>query len=135
MKYFYIEFANDGHIRAIHKTKPSNIETLEIYYDEILIEKINNIGCMRYKYANNELVLDNELISKMEMNNIKNIFREFRENKFKLFDILKTNIAVGLAMPLTDEEKQWYNDMLNFTENISLDTTPADYPVTPERLK
>lgn len=65
----------------------------------------------------------------------KEKFREERENLFKKWDILKTNSLIGLADPVTEDEKQWYLEMLSFTDNMTKDSTPDTWPVIPKRLR
>ncbi len=65
--------------------------------------------------------------SKKEMfviENHKEAFREYREMLFKKWDIIKTNSLIGLADPLTQEEKDWYVMMLDYTTQITENSTP-----------
>ena len=62
-------------------------------------------------------------------------FREYREEAFKKWDIIKSNSLIGLADPITQEEKDWYLSMLNFTDSITIDSTPDTWPVIPERFR
>lgn len=61
-------------------------------------------------------------------------FREYRNQVFNKFDILKTNIAVGLEPPLTQVEIDWYNAMKDFPALITKDTTRNNYPIIPHRI-
>lgn len=62
-------------------------------------------------------------------------FRKYREAAFKKWDIIKTNSLIGLADPLTQQEKDWYLSMLSFPENITKDSTPETWPVCPLRFQ
>jgi len=62
-------------------------------------------------------------------------FKKYRAEYFGKWDIVKTNSLIGLADPITEEEKQWYLEMLSFPENITKDSTPETWPVIPDRFK
>lgn len=53
---------------------------------------------------------------------------------FKKWDIVKTNSLIGLADPLTQEEKDWYVMMLNYTSQITKNSTPETWPKPISRL-
>lgn len=88
-----------------------------------------------YKLENGFVVVDNDLKENYIRNyNVKK-FREYRAECFKRWDIQKTNFLIGLGDPITEADKAWYTEMLNFTDMITNDTTASDWPVTPDKFK
>jgi len=60
-------------------------------------------------------------------------FRLRRSIWLKAFDILKTNIAVGLETPLTTEEIKWYRDVLDLPEKIEWKKETPNIPSRVEK--
>lgn len=90
---------------------------------------------INYKYVDGSFVLDTSRASEINLKGIKGKFQRYRIRVFKKWDILKSNVAVGLVSALTDEEIDWYQSMLSFPDSISLSTTEDDYPTTPARVE
>ena len=73
----------------------------------------------------------------------KGAFRMWRAIMLAKYDVLRLNVQNGDIDPktnqpypeITDEEKQWRLAVLNFTDQITHETTEADYPQPPERLR
>jgi hypothetical protein len=63
------------------------------------------------------------------------LFREKREKAFKKWDVIKTNSLIGLADPVTEEEKTWYLEMLDYPNTIESIDTLIPSPEIPERFK
>ena len=69
-------------------------------------------------------------------------FRSHRTEMLGKYDILRINVINGDIDPstskqysaITQAEKQWRIDMLNFTDEITHETTEGDYPETPQRI-
>lgn len=61
-------------------------------------------------------------------------FRIHRENMFKIFDIWEKAVLRGRE---TDDQDvmNWYQEMLDFPEQITELTSYGDYPVLPVALK
>lgn len=88
-----------------------------------------------YKLENGFVVVDNDLKENYIKNyNVKK-FREYRAECFKRWDIQKTNFLIGLGDPITEADKAWYTEMLDFAGMITNDTTVSDWPVTPDKFK
>lgn len=64
----------------------------------------------------------------------KRKFRNYRKTVFNAFDIWEKNVLRGREQD-NQEVVNWYNQMLVFTNNITKDTKPADYPTIPEIIK
>lgn len=70
-------------------------------------------------------------------------FRAHRDHYLAKYDILRLNVLNGDMdpatnqpyTPITQEEKQWRVTMLNFTNQITENTTASDYPPVPLRLQ
>lgn len=64
----------------------------------------------------------------------KKKFRSYRKTVFEGFDIWEKNVLRG-----REQDSQivinWYNQMLDFTDNITEDTKTIDYPTIPEAIK
>ncbi len=45
-------------------------------------------------------------------------FREDRASWLRKFDLLKSNVGVGIEQPLTQEELTWYRDILDYPETL-----------------
>lgn len=65
----------------------------------------------------------------------KGAYRSWRAECFYAFDILKTNLIIGLESMLSEVEKQWYFDILSFTDTIDENTLISDYPQIPLRVE
>lgn len=89
----------------------------------------------QYKYIDGSFVTDTTRVDMMAERDALNLFRNFRKRKFKAWDLLKSNVGVGLEEPLTQEEIDWYGSMLAFPSTITKDTTMDDYPTTPARVE
>ena len=65
-------------------------------------------------------------------------FRSFRAAQFNAFDIYKTNLAYGVISETPSSHTtiaNWYNKMLNFTEEITeKNYTTITFPTTPEEI-
>jgi hypothetical protein len=69
-------------------------------------------------------------------------FRSHRSKLLEKYDILRINVINGDTDPatskvysaITQSEKQWRLEMLNFTDEITHETTEEDYPQTPQRI-
>lgn len=75
-------------------------------------------------------------MNKTEMNIV--LFRNYRKFVFKAFDIYKTNVIYGIEQENEVQKnltENWYNEMLNFPESITSDTTSHNYPVLPAYIK
>lgn len=87
--------------------------------------------------------LTEEQKKEIEIDIRKKDFRQWRDYYLRKYDILRINILHndinlrnGLPYePLTEDEKQWRVDVLNFTNYINENTTAQDYPEVPERVK
>ena len=87
--------------------------------------------------------LTEEQKKEIEIDIRKKDFRQWRDYYLRKYDILRINILHGDLNPrnglpyepLTEDEKQWRVDMLNFTNYINENTTAQDYPKIPERIK
>jgi hypothetical protein len=114
-----------------------NLPTLDILENSIIIGVSRVIDGL----------IDNTIPSELFYNNKKlqniNSFRLYREELLKKYDILRINIQSGdydpktgeVYLPLSEEEKQWRVSMLDFTSNITHETTEESYPETPNRLQ
>ena len=99
-------------------------------YSIVEIPDYVDLSQLHYKHFDSEnLFLPGEYI-----NTKKKAYRSWRSICLHGFDILKTNVAVGLISPLTAEEIQWYEDVLSFTSLIKEETTEDDYPTIPTRI-
>jgi hypothetical protein len=102
----------------------------EIYDD--LLE--NGVGL--YFYENGVVVRKNEVLEQKKLERNLEKFRNYRALMFSKYDILRICIITGeIEGQLTEEEKQWRLDLLNFTEQITPETSPEDYPQVPLRLQ
>jgi len=136
----YIAINEEKRIYGVYKKPQSYTLTIEIsqsLYDDLVQNSI------LYKYINNNLVKDTSILDAQKLNdNILN-FRAYRAEKLVKYDILRINILSGdldpitlqVYSPLTNEEKIWRVNVLNFTESITQYTTENDYPTLPQRLK
>lgn len=61
-------------------------------------------------------------------------FRKLREQQFKAFDIWERAVIRGREEDSIDV-MNWYQEMLDFPEQVTENTTSDDYPVMPEALK
>jgi len=61
-------------------------------------------------------------------------FRTLREQQFKAFDIWERAVIRGREED-SQEVMDWYQNMLDFTNEITEHTTYEDYPQLPNELK
>lgn len=61
-------------------------------------------------------------------------FRTLREQQLKSFDIWERALLRGREQD-SQEVMDWYQEMLDFPEQVTENTTSDDYPVMPEVLK
>lgn len=69
---------------------------------------------------------------------ISDAFRRLRLDEFRKFDIYKLNILYGIEEETREEREAimaWYQEMLDFPEQITENTRWSDFPKTPARLK
>ena len=74
----------------------------------------------------------------MNIETLKTLFRVYRKNVFKAFDIYKSNVNYGVESEDSAQKTEiinWYNDMKSFTDTITINTTEEDYPILPNVLK
>lgn len=64
----------------------------------------------------------------------KRKFRNYRKTVFNAFDVWEKNVLRGREED-NQEIVNWYNEMLDFTNNITEATKIADYPTPPEVIK
>jgi hypothetical protein len=122
----YTEFPLDENLPILDI---ENYEELIIGLSRVIDGQINND-------------VPSEIFYERKKNNNIAIFREFREKLLKKYDLLRINIESGdynpetnlPYSPLTEEEKLWRIEMLNFTDTITHETIIEDYPNTPERI-
>ena len=70
-------------------------------------------------------------------------FRSWRAQRLAKYDLIRLGALNGDIDPttgqpypaITEAEKQWRVEVLNFTDQIAHETTEADYPEPPERLR
>jgi hypothetical protein len=88
-----------------------------------------------YRLVDGVVTLNEDLKASYQgFHNVKK-FREYRDACFKLWDIHKSNSLIGLGDPITDADKAWYLEMLNYSDKITPDTTAVDWPTTPDKFK
>lgn len=76
----------------------------------------------------NNLYLQNKITKEELLERRFTHFRKLREQQFKAFDIWERAVLRGRE---TDDQDvmSWYQEMLNFPEQITENTTFEDYPV------
>lgn len=84
------------------------------------------------KLINGKIVQPQSMDEELKENAL-NQFRAYRKETLKLFDIWEKNVLRGREAE-SEEVMLWYQEMLNFTNLITKDTTPQDYPQTPEAI-
>jgi hypothetical protein len=84
------------------------------------------------KLINGKIVQPQSMDEELKENAL-NQFRAYRKETLKLFDIWEKNVLRGREVE-SEEVMLWYQEMLNFTNLITKDTTPQDYPQTPEAI-
>ncbi|MCP4393441.1 MAG: hypothetical protein GY804_04120 [Alphaproteobacteria bacterium] len=83
-------------------------------------------------YFGEKNVLDENKVDEIDKHNqFLYLFRQYRKQWFAAFDILKSNISVGLENPLTKCEVSWYRDVLSFTDNVKVGDP---FPEVPGRV-
>lgn len=71
-------------------------------------------------------------ITNLEKNKAK--FREIRTQLFKAFDIWEKNVIKGREEDDKDV-MNWYEQMLNYPNKITEETTQKHYPKIPDKIK
>lgn len=64
----------------------------------------------------------------------KDMFRQRRELLYKAFDVWEKAVIRGREQD-SQEVMNWYQEMLDFTDLITEETTFSDYPQLPDELK
>ena len=68
---------------------------------------------------------------------VQNEIREQRIKFLKAFDIYKTNVMYGIIEE-TEEERmeiiEWYQNILNMPDTVSLDNMTYKFPITPTKI-
>lgn len=63
-----------------------------------------------------------------------NAFRTYRNHMLKGFDVWEKNVLRGREQD-DNEIMAWYQEMLDFPNQITKDTTFEDYPKIPDKIK
>jgi len=82
----------------------------------------------------NNLYLQNKITKEELLERRFTNFRKLREQQFKAFDIWERAVLRGRETDSIDVVN-WYQEMLDFPEQITEHTTFEDYPALPEALK
>lgn len=81
------------------------------------------------------LLLEGKISESEYLKRKTDLFREYRRQTFKAFDIYKSNVQYGLEIETEEERNEmiaWYHSMKNFTNQIN---TINNYPPLPDKLK
>jgi hypothetical protein len=70
--------------------------------------------------------------TRLELKN--DFFRTYRANHFRAFDLWEKAVIRGREQD-SEEVMTWYQDMLDFPDQITENTTYENYPILPEVLK
>jgi len=135
---FFVLVNETGRINAIYKTQIEGINTLEIELSEEVIKNPQN-----YAIVNNKVIYQEQNFDLLWLGIKKENFRAWRSERLLKYDILRLNVfnedidpnTNTFYQPITEEEKQWRVSVLNFTNQITKDTTPNDYPTPSLRLQ
>jgi hypothetical protein len=108
----------------------------------IEVESLPKIGLSRLIGGRIDDSLPSQAFFDAQRNKAVEKFRSQRNKLLEKYDILRINVINGDIDPgtsrvysaITQTEKQWRIDMLNFTDEITHETTEEDYPQTPQRI-
>lgn len=121
---------------GVHMTKPKFV-TIDTPVFTLTPEQIDGLNThfLAYSLVDDNLVKNDDILNDNLLNWTIQDFRNYRDEVFKKWDVLKVNSLLGLEDPITNDEKEWYLAMKDFTDVITKDTSFVDYPELPERLK
>jgi len=138
----YIKLDNNNNVLRFYAFEFDDATlSLELSDDEI--DEIFGKSFYNYKVINNKFVYQYDRAILQEKNANTSRFRAWRERFLQKYDLLRQcalnqdiDPKTNLPYPaITEGEKQWRLAVLNFTDQITHETTEADYPQPPERLK
>jgi len=97
----------------------------------------------RYKWNGHSFIETTQFVDEKTIFDKKNEYRIWRSKYLSAYDRLGLYIIRGDLdpstgrpySPVTDAERNWRVQVLNFTSTINLHTTESDYPVPPVRLE
>ena len=117
--------------------------TQAVNVSDALYNEIVENGHEGYFYEDGSFVKKQSYLDDVKKAKNIDVFRTWRAMTLAKYDLLRQCALNGDIDPntgqpypaITDAEKQWRVTVLNFTNQITHETTEADYPVPPERLR
>ena len=117
--------------------------TTSIEMSESVYNEITNNGYDGYFVENGMLVKKMSYLNLLSQQRNVDAFRSWRSQRLAKYDLIRLCALNGDIDPatnqpypaITEAEKQWRVEVLNFTDQITHETTEADYPEPPERLR
>jgi hypothetical protein len=117
--------------------------TISVEMSKTLYDDLIENGQEGYFLENGSVVKKQSYLDLRQKSENIGRFRRWRSVALSKYDILRQCALNGDIDPLTGQpyppitetEKQWRVAVLNFTNQITHETTEADYPQPPERLR
>jgi hypothetical protein len=97
----------------------------------------------RYKWNGHSFIETTQFIDEKTILDKQMLFRAWRAKYLSAYDrlglfVMRGDLDPSTGQPysqITDAERNWRVQVLNYTPNINLYTTESDYPVPPARLE
>jgi len=133
--------SEDNRVLGFANTAQPYTTTVEI--SQSLFDELTTNGHEGYFLENGQIVKKQSYLDSLKQSDNLGHFRRWRSSVLAKYDILRQCAINGDFDPntgqpysaITEAEKQWRVAVLNFTDQITHETTEADYPQPPERLR
>lgn len=137
----HLLLSSDNRVLGIINTPQEN--TVDVEISETVYNDMIENGHDDYSLENGQLAKKINYIEMRQRRSNMDDFRFWRAHKLARYDLLRQCALNGDIDPvtlqaypaITEAEKQWRVAVLNFTDQITHETTEADYPVPSERLR
>lgn len=73
--------------------------------------------------------------SSLKLERTKALYKLYRKQALSAFDTWEKNVLMGREDSDEYISNTWYNEMLDFTNKITVNTTREDFPKIPDRIK
>jgi hypothetical protein len=133
--------SEDNRVLGFANTAQPYTTTVEI--SQSLFDELTTNGHEGYFLENGQIIKKQSYLDLQQQSDNLDHFRRWRSAMLAKYDILRQcaingDLDPSTAQPysaITEAEKQWRVAVLNFTDQITHETTEADYPQPPERLR